>query len=80
MITSKRYEYSDAYVHVKTTIKVPNTASQGTAVNNTNKKLTFQNFAPFTSYMNITNNTQVYWYWVDAQNIDIVIPIYNLIE
>ena len=80
MITSKWYEYSDAYVHVKATIKVPNTASQGTAVNNTNKKLTFQNFAPFTSYMNITNNTQVYWCWVDAQNIDIVIPIYNLIE
>ena len=80
MITSKWCEYSDAYAHVKATIKVPNTAAQGAAVNNTHKQLTFQNFAPFTSYMDVTNNTQVYWYWVDAQDIDIVIPIYNLRE
>ena len=60
MITSKLCEYSDAYVHIKTTIKVPNTSAQCAAVNNTNKKLIFQNLALFTSYMSITNNTQVY--------------------
>ena len=43
---------------------------------NTNKKLTFKNCAPFTNCLNEINITEV----DDVQNIDIVIPMYNLME
>ena len=39
MISSNLCDYSDAYVLVKRTITVPNTAAVGAAVNNTNKKI-----------------------------------------
>ena len=39
MIRSNLCDYSDAYVLVKRTITVPNTATAGAAVNNTNKKI-----------------------------------------
>ena len=38
MIRSSLYDYSDAYILVKGTIKAPNTAAAGAVVNNTNKK------------------------------------------
>ena len=46
------------------------------AVNNTNKKVIFKNYAPFTDCITEKNNTQV----GNAQKIDIVMPMYNLIE
>ena len=46
------------------------------AVNNTNKKVTFKNCAPYTDYITEINNTQV----DDAQKIDAVMLMYNLIE
>ena len=46
------------------------------AVNNTNKKETFKNCAPYTDYITEINNTQV----DDAQKIDAVMLMYNLIE
>ena len=46
------------------------------AVNNTNKKVTFKNCAPYTDYISEINNTQV----DDAQKIDAVMLMYNLIE
>ena len=49
MISSGLYYYSDAYILAKGTTKVPNTAAEGGAVNNTNKKLIFKICAPFTS-------------------------------
>ena len=45
-------DYSDAYIQVKRTIKVPNTARAGAAVNNTNKKVIFKNCASFTYCIN----------------------------
>ena len=42
------YDYSDAYILVERTIKLPNTAAAVVAVNNTNKKETFENFDPLT--------------------------------
>ena len=65
-----------AYIHVKGTISVPNTAGAVVAVNNTNEKLIFNNCAPFTNCMSEINNTQV----DDAQDIDVVMPMYNLIK
>ena len=69
------HDYSDAYTHVKASITVPNAAAA--PVQNINKKLViFTNCAPFTNSISKINNTEV----DDAQDIDIVRPIYNLIE
>ena len=64
------------YILVKRTITVSITVAAGAAVNNTNKKVIFKNCAPFTDCITEINNTQV----DDAQKIDIVMPMYNLIE
>ena len=67
---------SDTYVLVKWTVTVPNTAAAGAAVNNINNRVIFKNCAPFIDCITQINNTQV----DDAQKIDIVMPMYNLIE
>ena len=72
ILKSSLCDYSDAYILVKGTITVKNTV----AANNTNKKLIFKNCAPFTICISEINNTQV----DNAKDIDIVIPMYNLIE
>ena len=72
MISSSLCDYSDAYILVK----VPNTVDEGAAVNNTNKEVVLKNCAPITNCITETNNTQVHY----AEDIDIVIPMYNLIE
>ena len=76
MLKSSLCDYSDAYILVKGSISVNNTAAQGTAVNNTNKKVIFKNCAPFTNYISETNNMQI----DNAKDIDIVMPMYNLTE
>ena len=50
--------------------------AQDAFVKNTNKKVIFKNSTPFTSYINNINNAQV----DNAEDIDIVMPMYNLIE
>ena len=69
-------DYSDAYILVKGTISVNNTAAEGAAVNNTDKKVIFKNCAPFTNCISEINNTQI----DNAKDIDIVMSMYNLIE
>ena len=76
MLKSSLYDYSDAYILVKGTISVNNTAAQDAAVNNNNKKVIFKNCAPFTNCMSEINNTQI----DNAKDIDILMPMYNLIE
>ena len=76
MLKSSLCDYSDAYILVKGTITVNNTAAAGAAANNTNKKVTFKNCAPFTNCISEINNTQI----DNAKDIDIVMPMYNLIE
>ena len=66
----------DAYILVKGKISVNNTAAHGAIANNINKKVIFKNCAPFTKCISKINNTQIY----DAEYIDIVMPMYNLIE
>ena len=75
MIRSNLCKYNYAYVHVKATT-VPNTAAAGVLVNNTNKKLIFKNCALFINFISRANNTKV----DDAQDIDVVKPMYNLIK
>ena len=60
------------YILDKGTITVANTAAQGEAANNANRKIIFKSYTPFTNCINRINNTQV----DDAH----VIPIYNLME
>ena len=76
MLKSSLCDYSDAYILVKATISVNNTAAQGAAANNTNKKVIFKNRAPFTNCISEINNTQI----DNAKDIDIEMPMYNLIE
>ena len=78
MLRSSLCDYSNAYILVKGSILVLNTAAAGAAPNNANKKVIFKNCMPFTSCISISriNNTQI----DDAQYIDIVMPMYNLIE
>ena len=76
MLKSSLCDYSDAYILVKGTISVNNTAAQGAAVNNNNKKVIFKNFTPFTNCISEINNTKI----DNAKDIDIVMPMYNLIE
>ena len=74
MLRSSLYDYSDAYILVKKTIMFAEATVA--APNNTNKKVKFENFAPFTKCINTITNMQV----DDAQHIDVVMPMYNLIE
>ena len=67
---------NDAYVLVKGNITVNNTAAEGAAANNFNKKVIFKNCSPVTSCANKINNTQI----DNADYIDIAMPMYNLIE
>ena len=70
------YDYSDAYILVKGNISVNNTAGAGALANNINKKVIFKNCAPFTTCISKINNTEI----DNAEYIDIVMPMYNLIE
>ena len=76
MLKSSLCDYSDPYILVKGTITVNNTAAADADANDTNKKVIFKNCAPFTNCISEINNTQV----DNAKDIDIVMPMYNLIE
>ena len=75
MLKSSLCDYSDACILVKGTITVNNTAANADA-NNTNKKVIFKNYAPFTNCISEINYTQV----DNAKDIDIIMNLYNLLE
>ena len=74
MLRSSLCDYSDAHILVKGNITVNNTAAAA-AANNTNKKVLFKNCATFTNCISKIDDTQI-----DAEYIDIVMPMYNLTE
>ena len=76
MLKSSLCDYSDTYILVKGTIIVDDTSTTGVDANNTNKKVIFKNCALFTNCMSKINNTQI----DNAKDIDIVMPMYNLID
>ena len=76
MLKSSLCDYSDAYILVKGTISVNNTAAADANANNTDKKVIFKNCALFTNFISEINNTQI----GNAKDIDIVMPMCNLIE
>ena len=61
---------------MKSIIAVSNITATAAPANNTNKRVTFKKCAPFTNCIIEIYTTQV----DDTQHIDIVIPIYDLIE
>ena len=76
MLKSSLCDSSDAYIHVRGTITVNNTAAADADANNTNKKVIFKNCAPFTNCISEINNTDL----DNAKDLDILMPVYNLIE
>ena len=75
MVRSSLCDYSDAYILVKGNISVNNTAGANADANNT-KKVIFKNCTPFTKCISKINNALI----DNAEFIDIVMPMYNLIE
>ena len=75
MLRSRFCDYSDAYILVKGNISVNDTAAEGAAANNTNKKVIFKNCAPFTNCISKINYTEI----DNAKDNDVVMPMYNLI-
>ena len=78
MLRSNLCDYADAYILVKGTITVTRTGDNAAAIqaDERGKGVTFKNCAPFTKCISRINNTDI----DTAQDIDIVIPMYNLIE
>ena len=82
MLRSSLCNYSDAYILGNIAkiqpgnIAVNNNAGASAAANNIGKKVIFKNCAPFTNCISKINNTQI----DNAEYIDIVMPMYNLIE
>ena len=74
MLKSSLCDYSDAYILVKGTISVNNTAAAVADANNTDKKVIFKNCAPFTNCISEIRQVD------NAKDIDVVMPMYNLIE
>ena len=76
MLKLRLCDYSDAYILVKGTITVQNTAATSAVAKNTNKKVTIKNCAPFTDCICEINNTQI----DNTKDIGVVMLMYNLIE
>ena len=78
MLKSSLCDYSDAYILVKGTITITGAGGDAAArqADGRGKSVAFKTCAPFTNCIREINNTQV----DDAKDIDIVMPMYNLIE
>ena len=78
ILRSNLYDYTDAYILVKGTITITGAGDDDAAkrLDERNKGVTFKNCSPFPKSISRINNTDI----DNAQGIDIVIPMYNLIE
>ena len=78
MLRSNLCDYADAYILVKGTITITGAGDDAAArqADERDKGVTFKNCAPFTKCINRINNTEI----DTAQDIDIVMPMYNWIE
>ena len=75
LIKSRLCDYSDPYIIVKGTISIERVQAPAEP-DNDGKKVVFKNCLPFTDCISKINNTQI----DNAKNIDVVMPMYNLIE
>ena len=80
MLKSYLCDYADAYILVKEIITVTGGLNDGTDANKRiderDKGVIFKNCAPFIKCISRINGTDI----DNAQDIDIVMPMYNLIE
>ena len=78
MLKSDLCDYADAYIFVKGTITITGDGHDAAARNldERNEGVIFKNCAPFTKCISRINNTDI----DNAYDIDIVMPMYNLIE
>ena len=78
MLRSNLCDYTDAYILVKGTITITGAGDDDTAkrLDEPNKGVIFKNCAPFTECISRINNADL----DNAQDIDIVMPMYNLTE
>ena len=78
MLRSSLCDYSDAYILVKGKITITGAGDNAETrqADERDKGVAFKNCAPFTNCLCETNNTQI----DNARDIDIVMPMYNLIE
>ena len=78
MLRSNLCDYADAYILVKGTITITGAGDDDAAkrLDERNKGVIFKNCAPFTKCISRINNTDI----DNAKDIDIVMPMYNLIE
>ena len=78
MLRSSLCDYADAYILVKGTITITGAGNDDAAkrLDERNKGVIFKNCAPFTKCISRINNTDI----DNAQDIDIVMPMYNLTE
>ena len=78
MLRSDLCDYADAYIPVKGRITIIEAGNDGNArrADEINQSVVFKNCAPFTKCISWINNTET----DNAQEIDIVMPMYNLIE
>ena len=78
LLKSSLCDYSDAYILVKGTITITGAGADAAArqADERDKGVAFKNCAQFINCISEINNTQV----ENANDIDIVMPMYNLIE
>ena len=78
MLKSSLCDYSDSYILAKGKITINGRGADAAArqADERDKGVAFKNCAPFISCISEINNTQV----DNAKDIDIVMPMYNLIE
>ena len=74
MLKSSLCQCIDGYVLAKITITVNNTAAADIYANNANKKVTFNNCAPFIDCKSEINNVEI------NNAKEKVIPMYDLLE
>ena len=78
ILKSSLCDYSDAYILVKGKITVTGAEDDAAAreADERDKGVAFKNCAPFTICISEINNTQI----DNCKDIDIIMPMYNLIE
>ena len=78
MLRSNLCDYADAYIHVQGTITITGAVDDAAArpADERNKAVRFKNCPPFTKCISRINGTDT----DNAQDIDIVMPMYNLTE
>ena len=78
ILRSNLCDYADAYILVKETITITGAGADNAArqADERNEGVAFKNCAPFIKWINRINNTEI----DNAKDIDIVMPMYSLIE